>query len=330
VTRSRGPRSRAGAPKRRVKAGRAHPQGAGPGAHRWLVCAVVVLTTALLGWAESIVWIGAIVREFGALIGTVALLLGAGAVVSRRALPAGLLLTASLIAWFPSWPLIRAVRLSPEKGPVLHVAEASLDGTEVAEKRVRSLAQSAQIDLVAIVGATDRSLHVLDAALPHMPHRARHLGTDRRQAVWSRLPLRGVSGAPLMRVRVGKCDVQVVIPSLAPLTAAARKAERARELHALEAIADSARAVWLGALGSRPQAADLSRLMAKQRLRDSRLGHGLLATTPGYLGPLGQATDHVLVRGWIAVRERRVHEPLGDGAHATLTSTLELTDPRCR
>lgn len=292
--------------------------------------AIVVLGVVLLGLAERVIWVGALVRELGVATGALALVLAMGALASRRALPAGLLIVASLTAWLPSWPMLRPVRLTPEKGPLFRVAEATLDRAPVDERTVRSFAASTRIDLLAVVGATDASVRTLDAALPHMPHRARALGVDRRQAIWSRLPLRGVSKAPAFRVRVGKCDVQMVVMSVAPLARVMQKAERGRELRALEGISDSARAVWLGALGSRPQAPDVERVRMRQRLRDTRLGHGLLATHPSWLGPFGFSTDHVLVRGWIAVRERAIHAPLGESAHATLTSSLELTDPRCR
>ncbi len=294
------------------------------------MCALVVLGVALLGLAEQAIWVGAVIRELGVVAGTLALLLAAAALASRNPMPAGLLIVASAVAWLPSWPMLRPGRLTPEKGPVFVIAEATLDGSQVEERRVRDFARHARFDLLAVVGATDASLHTLDAALPYLPHRARHLGNDRQQAVWSRLALRGVSSAPLFRVRVGKCDVQLVVMSLAPLTRVMRKAERKSEIRALESIADSARAVWLGGLGSRPQATDLSRVLSKQRLRDTRLGHGLLATHPSWLGPFGLSVDHILVRGWLAIRERAVHAPLAVSAHATLTSTLELTDPRCR
>lgn len=327
MSRSKAPSHRPQA-KRGAKGAPRKAHAGDPAARRWLVCAIVMLGVVLLGLAERVIWVGALVRELGVATGALALLLAVGALASRRALPAGVLIVASLTAWLPSWPMLRPVRLTPEKGPLLRVAEATLDGAPIDERAARGFAASTRMDLLAVVGATHISVRTLDAALPHMPHRARELGADRRQAIWSRLPLRG-SKSSAFRVRVGKCDVQMVVMSVAPLARVMQKAERSRELRALEAISDSARAVWLGALGSRPQAPDFERARMKQRLRDTRLGHGPLATHPSWLGPFGLSTDHVLVRGWIAVRERAIHEPLGESAHATLTSTLELTDPRC-
>jgi hypothetical protein len=132
------------------------------------------------------------------------------------------------------------------------------------------------------------------------------------------------------RIRVARCDVDLfsaTLPSLFDLGAAEARKDAST---ALSKLALGARAVSLASLGSRPTSPDLSEARRALSLRDTRLGKGLLATQPAALGPLGIAVEHVLVRGWIAVRERTAEVALSPHASRTALATLELTEPRCR
>jgi hypothetical protein len=71
-------------------------------------------------------------------------------------------------------------------------------------------------------------------------------------------------------------------------------------------------------------------LLARQGLRDARLGHGRMASLPGALGFLGVPRMHVLVHGWISVRDLMTRPAIAAGAQRGLTAVLELTEPRCR
>ncbi len=310
---------------------RAHPSARWTGASLRVLDIVSggVVGAVVLGVFERFIWLGAVARELGPLLAALSLICAIAAAVLHRWWWLSGLALACVIALMPAWQLLRPVKLSPQRGPLLRVAEATLDGADVKSERARRLRESAP-DLLAVVGATDAALRELDFALPTLPYRARGLGADGKQALWSRLPLHGVSREPVVRIRVGQCDVQVAVISVASSLRYERQAARAKSLRALEPVADSARAIWLGALGSRPQAADLTTLIVKHRLRDTRLGNGMLASNPNWLGPLGVSSDHVLVRGWIAVRERGERQALAEGGHDTQVATLELTEPRCR
>ncbi len=291
---------------------------------------VGMLAWALLALAEGVVWLGVLCRELGPLGALLAGLLVLATGRSRRQRHGAALLSASLVLAWPLWPLLRPVRLTPAPGPRLQVAEASLDGSAVSAERVATLLREQNPDVLAIVGMGDSALRTLTPALSSMPYRARGLGLDQRQGLWSRVPLRVAARESVASVRVGRCDVQLAVVALPSVFDLARKPERARAIRVLRDTDQSARSIWLGGLGSRPLAPDLTPVMARHRLRDTRIGHGLLATTPAWLGPLGLATDHILVRGFIAVRTRDTREPLGETAHRTVTASLELTDRRCR
>ncbi len=318
-----------GAGKGKVSRARTNRRSSGVALRARHVIGGAVVLAVLSGLFERFIWLGAVAREWAALLAALCLFLAVVAAIERRWRWTTVLVAGSLIAIAPAWSLLRPVRLTPEKGPVLRVAEATLAGLNVEQKRLSDL-RDGKPDLLAVVGATDATLRLLDTALPELPYRARKLGPDGKQALWSRLPLRGVSHAPVARIRVGKCDVQLLVMSVPSRLRFGQQPQRKRAVQGLAQTDDSARAIWLGSLGSRPQAQDLTDLTAAQRLRDTRLGHGLLASTPTWLGPFGVSQDHVLVRGWIAIRERSVREALADGAHATQLATLELTEPRCR
>jgi len=297
----------------------------------WLgVGAGLTLLFVGLGFFEGSLWLGALSREVSPLWLALTLLFGCAALALRHFILGAILALAFVATLSQQVPLLRPAKLTPEKGVLFRVGEATLAGSHVEAQALSALLRESRLDLFAAVGVTQAARATIDAALSTWPQAARGLGPERDLAVWSRLPLRGVSNEPVLRVRVGQCDVQIAIASIPSLTRLSVRKARKERIAALEALHDSARAVWLGSLGSRPQAADLSTLMRKQRLRDTRVGHGLLATEPAWLGPMGFATDHILVRGWLSVRARSLSAPLGPLAHRTLLTTLELTEPRCQ
>jgi len=135
---------------------------------------------------------------------------------------------------------------------------------------------------------------------------------------------------PVLTVRAGHCQARTVGLELPPLGAYTALDARARAIQRVTAWKSTPRSIWLGHLGSRAEAHDLSPWIAAHALRDARLGHGRLATGPSALGVLGFPLTDVLVHGWISVRDVAVKEPIVNGAQRTVSAVLELTEPRCR
>ncbi len=289
---------------------------------------------ALLGWLDGMVWLGNLCRELPLQLGLVALSTAGLCLWARRRGLALVALLSALIAVAPLWPLARPTRLTPERGPVLRVGLANLNEQPADPARLRTLAPT--LEVLALTGLRQADLATLDASLPRMARLATASSRSASHALWvsTNYPARRRPAPPpsiaATRVRVGRCDVDLfsaMLPSLFDLGAAQ---ERKDANTALSKLALGARAVSLVSLGSRPTSPDLRDAKRALSLRDTRLGKGLLATQPAALGPLGIAVEHVLVRGWIAVRERTAGFPVSPHASRTALATLELTEPRCR
>jgi len=288
---------------------------------------------ALLGALERRVWLGALIGELGlhlALVGLITALVA----LARRALlvAAGLLV---LVAWF-GWPLtgfMRATRPTPQAGPILRVATAHLAGAPLDARALASFLARERPDALALTGVVDAP-PLADALESYTVVRER--GADEPsqllivQAALA-VPGRGrASPRPHVAVRAGRCQAQLATLSLPTITAHGELPAREQAIAALARAEPPARSIWLGHLGSRAEAHDLTPLLQKHGLRDARLGHGRLATTPAALGPLGFPRSDVLVQGWISVRSMTAEPPLVAGADRTLLAVLELTEPRCR
>lgn len=329
--------SRSKAPKAKVRAkkrGKAAPRlsiGLGHGRTLLLnVASGLTLLWVVLGLFDGTLWLGALSRELTPLLLGLCVLLAALAGLERRYLLVGLLSLGCALMVTEERALLRPVKLTPAKGPLLRVVHATLDGSAVQAQRASELVRETRPDVFSALGLTPATERVFNAAFSTWPAPVHGLGPARDGTIWSRLPLRGTAKDGALRLRVGRCDVQLALADVSNLTQLSMRKTRAERIAALSGVQNSARAVWLGHFGSRPQAADLAALLQAQHLRDTRLGHGFLATEPAWLGLFGLSTDHVLLRGWIAVRERSLRAPLGPAAHQTLVSTLELTEPRCQ
>jgi hypothetical protein len=141
---------------------------------------------------------------------------------------------------------------------------------------------------------------------------------------------RGAISHGAVQIQLGGCAVELQPLALPALTAYPARGERKRALATLEKTPPAPRSVWLGQLGSRPDAADVAELLRRQELRDGRTGHGRMASWPAALGPLGLAREQLLVHGWLRVVSLRMDAPLVTSAGRSLRATLELTDSRCR
>jgi hypothetical protein len=283
----------------------------------WLA-ALALAGLGLLSLLESTVWVGALLAELRLWLALVAL--GAAIVITlmgERLAGAATLLVA-LAAALPFAPLYRATKPTPQAGPLLHVAHLHAAGAALSTDELgRWLSGLGTVEVAVITGA---------AGVERWPRRiagfevqtgataALFVGAGAKDV---RFPtdlkeLRSVSLA------VGHCRVRVVAIDLPSRFDRLATVKRAQKLAALENVTPIVRSVYLGPL------------LAKQELRDSRRSHGILGTAPAALGTLGLPLDHVLVHGWVGVRERSVEIGATPDTHRTVRATLELTEPRCR
>ncbi|MDB4972847.1 MAG: hypothetical protein JWN48_1188 [Myxococcaceae bacterium] len=294
-----------------------------------LVALVAVL--AVLAALEPYVWLGALVNELGFHLALAAALGAAVAGVKRAWLPtAALLALAGYFVW-PLLPLYRSTRPTPQAGPTLRVATAHLAGNELDKDTLLSWLARERPDAAALTGL--KSDLAIGARLA--TYRVARGNAELRTLLLVQsalvVPVRERPNEhPIVTVRAGRCQARTVGIELPPLGAYTALEARARALERVTQLKSTPRSIWLGHLGSRAQAHDLGGFVAAHALRDARLGHGRLATAPGSLGALGFPLSHVLVHGWISVRNVEVKAPIVSGAQRTITGVLELTEARCR
>lgn len=296
---------------------------------------------ALLGALERHVWLGALFGELGLHLTLLSGLTMLIALFRRSFLLAGGL--ALLVVWF-GWPLfsfVRAMRPTPQAGPVLRVATAHLAGAALDPSALSGFLARERPDALALTGVVPSP--ELDDKLGSYSV-LREPGVDATVLLLVQSALAVASGhgprtpprerregpRPRLAVRAGRCQAHLAAIALPSITAYGDRTERTRAITDLERAEPPPRSIWLGHLGSRAEAHDLDVLMHEHGLRDGRFGHGRLPTTPAALGPLGFPRSDVLVQGWIAVRSLEAEPPLVPGADRTLLAVLELTEPRCR
>ena len=296
-----------------------------------LALAAVLLSIALLSLLEPYVWLGALLNELGLHLALAALLAAGLALYERGwiALAASLAL-AGFFFW-PLFPLYRGTRPTPQTGPTLRVATAHLAGHALDERTLVSWLARERPDAASLTGlASDATLGARLGA-----YRIARGNADLRAVLLVQsalvVPVRERPNEhPMLTVRAGHCQARTVGIELPPLAAYTALEPRERAIARVTALKPTPRSIWLGHLGSRAEAHDLGAFVAAHHLRDARLGHGRLATAPGSLGALGFPLSHVLVHGWISVRDVEVKAPIVPGAQRTLTGILELTEARCR
>jgi hypothetical protein len=296
-----------------------------------LALVAVLLAVIGLGLLERYVWFGALVRELGFHLACVALLAGAIALIRRAfAVGAALLAFALLFAW-PLYPLYRPTKPTPPLGPLLRVATAHLAGAELTTQALASWLGQKRPDAIALTG-----LHESRSVGSRFDgYRVLRGAADLRSLLLVQsalfVPTRERAGEHASAVvRAGRCQARLLTLDLPPLAAYTALEARKRAIASLAKRQPAPRAVWLGHLGSRAEAHDLSVLSAKNSLRSVRIGHGRLATAPAAWGFLGFPLSDALVHGWISIREAELEPPLALGAHRTLRAVVELTEPRCR
>ncbi|MDB4991643.1 MAG: hypothetical protein JWN04_6821 [Myxococcaceae bacterium] len=291
-------------------------------------CAALV---ALLGALEPYIWLGALMNELGFHL---ALAAGLGALVAgvKRAwlVTLALLALAGFFAW-PLLPLYRSTRPTPQAGPTLRVATAHLAGNALDEDTLLSWLARERPDAASLTGLKSD----LPIGTRIGTYRVARGNADLRALLLVQtalvVPVRERPNEhPMLTVRAGHCQARTVGIELPPLGAYTALDARTRAIARVTELKSTPRSIWLGHLGSRAEAHDLSPFIAAHTLRDARLGHGRLATAPGSLGALGFPLSHVLVHGWISVRSAEVKEPIVAGAQRTISAVLELTEARCR
>jgi hypothetical protein len=322
-------------PKAFAKKRGARPRFAEPARYvrvlRSLSIALLVLTG--LGLLESVFWVGSVARELCQWLLLSSSLLLLFALLHRHKWMIAVNALALVLCALPLWPLYRGTRPTPADGPVLRVASATFGEQPPTPSAVARFVARERLDVLALIHVPQEGVRNLDNALPLK--RVISTGPRNSQRVlYARPPQSKASAAAgredVRRVRVGRCNVELAVLDLPSLLDPVARPARAQALAGLPRASRTGLAIWLGNLGGRADAADLKQQEALLSLRDTREGHGLLATAPGALGGFGRPVDHALVQGWIAVRERSVKAPLAPDAHRTVFASLELTDRRCR
>lgn len=285
----------------------------------------------VVGLLEADLWLGAAVRELGFHLAQFALFAAGAALLMRLWVPAALLFMLALAHAYPLLPLYRGALRTPQRGPVLRIATAHIGGFLLDEPTLLGFLNRERPDALALTGLR-----------PHpVAHRIGSYRVTRGEGSASSIALLVQSALitaaastkedlPTQWVRAGRCQARVVAVELPLLLDLGARSERHARLERLAAAESAPRSIFLGHLGSRAEAHDLQHFEEHHQLRDSRIGHGRTATSPAALGPFGLPLSHVLVHGWISVRELSAAAPLIHGADRTVTSVLELTEPRCR
>lgn len=290
----------------------------------WLAALVAVLALVAL---EPYVWLGALAAELRLQLAIVALLAGCWAGYRREWLrTAGLAAGALVLAW-PLGPYLRAARPTPQHGPVLDLIQLHLNDAPRAAQALTTLLRAPRPHVLSLTGVPRADVAALASearGYRRLPH-----ATNGLLLVRDDIPASPAAGNRAATLRVGACNLgltQLALPSLFSATAQPARAAAVRELEGAQL---AQRHVLIGEFGARADAADLRSALTAHALRDSRLGHGLLATAPATLGALGLPIDQLLLRGWLLVREARTLAAPVAGAHRGLFVTLELTEPRC-
>lgn len=302
-----------------------------PGRREQLFFAGGLGSLALLGALEPYLWLGALVGELGFQLALAALLIAAVALAKRAFIVLAAALALALFFVWPLIPLYRSTRPTPQAGPILRVATAHLAGNALDEATLLRWLARERPDAAALTGLrSDLSVGSRLGA-----YRIARGNVDLRALLLVQsalvVPVRErPTEHPTLTVRAGRCQAQTVAMELPPLAAYTALEARERAIARVTALKPTPRSVWLGHLGSRVEAPDLDGFIAAHALRNAGRGHGRLATAPGSLGPLGFPLSHVLVHGWISVRDVDVKDPIVPGAERTIAGILELTEARCR
>jgi len=306
---------------------------------RGLVWAVgCLLLAALVGRFDGTFWLGLMVNELAFQLSLVALSVGAFAGWRR----AWIALTAcgALASWWglPAASLARSTRPTPTTGPTLRVLAAHLGAPNLEPAALLTELVSHKVD-VALLSADDAAtLATLEGAPNLRNYRVLHGSAD--AAPWalfvrSELSVNpraraGKGGAAHAELRVNQCTLRVQPLSVPSLFSYGARGLRAQRLRALQKQPGDARGIWLGHLGSSPDAADVRGLVEAQDLRDGRTGYGRMSSSPAALGMLGVPNEQLLIRGWLRVTAMEMDAPLAAQAQRTLRATLEFTEPACR
>lgn len=294
---------------------------------------IALLLFALLGLLESVFWLGSVARELCQWFFLASLVIGAFALLRRVKWIAAVNVLVLVLCALPLWPLYRNTRPTPAGGPELRIASATFGAQSPSPAAVARLVARESLDVLALVNVPEADLRKFDRALTLK--RIATAGTPAsRRVLYTHVQQSKASAAAgrddVRRIHVQRCDIELAVVDVPSLLDPTERRARAQALSDLPRASRTGLAVWLGHFGGRADAADLRRQEAQLVLRDSREGHGILATAPASLKAFGRPVDHALVQGWIAVRKRSVTEPLAAGAHRTVVAALELTDRRCR
>lgn len=301
------------------------------GSRHFVLLSALFAAAALLALLAPYVWLGALMRELAFQLALLTTLTGCVAVFRRAWLAALALFALALSFAAPLAPLYRKTRPTPAAGPIMRVATAHLAGARLELATLSGWLARAQPDALALTGLTESASFGPRVGTYRVVRGTAELRTLLLVQSALVVPGRERSGPyPTQAVRAGRCQARLVAVELPPIAAYAALETRARAISALTDISSTPRSVWFGHFGSRADAHDLSEFRAHHALRDGRLGHGRAATAPSVLGALGFPLSHVLVHGWMRVRDLTVGEPLVDGAQRTLIAVVELTEARCR
>jgi hypothetical protein len=230
----------------------------------------------------------------------------------------------SSLLLIPAVSFLRGERPTPLHGPTLELRHVHVGLVPPTPALMDALAEGAGPRVVSLTFDQDAAnTRVPELARGFRPMAVAGVGARR---LWVRALTAGNGPSS---VRVGNCSLALAQVALPEIYRVHKRALRLSQIAAMPKRSTAQPGVTLGRLGSAPTAYDLRPLLASQELRDARIGHGRLATFPGFLGPLGLSLDPVLVHGWVAVRElEALSAPAGSPARV-VRAVLELTEPRC-
>ena len=291
-------------------------------ADRAALATVLLALCVPLGWLGDWWWPLALIQHFPVHQAAIALLL-AGMLAWARwwkwcAVAGALALWCAGWAAAPSWG---SPPKAPEEALRLNLLVANLNVANDDPRLGEWIARQGA-DIVILIECAPRHIAAvrtrLDASHPHqrlMP-RTDAFGI----AVFSTRPFAAQThrmihgGVPMLDLAWNDPAWRLLAAHPVPPIYGDLAAEQRLQLQDIAAAAATSTGALIiaGDLNLTPWATGFRRLLHETDTRDSRIGHGLQASWPTWLGPCGIPIDHVLLRGAIAEQRRTMAVPGSD------------------
>lgn len=303
---------------------------------RTLWIATSIWACSLLGWLADIAWPFELFTHFRLQYCLLLLAISAALFRQRQTIAATLSLLMTLANALPLWPYLSAEATPPDANhPTLRLLSYNLGHRNYQLDRVLNYLDGQQNDIVLLLELTPKHLALLQPVVQHYPEQVLAERTDGfGLGLFSRLPLHNSSvhhwpGFPVPYIETtinwaGQSTTLLGVHLYAPLYGAGSRGrnQQLQDLTKHIQALPASPVILLGDLNVTPYSPHFKRLLANTGLQDSSLGHGLAASWPAYLGPLGIPIDHCLLSPGFQVAMRTERPYLGSD-HLPLQIALQ-------